>query len=175
LVLPGLPRALSSDCGSGSTSPKSDCLATVDCSSQLQDHTGAGKHSTASKHVQIQCKSDTVRPDVGADTAADTTALSDQRVKPAGGSTGPLQQPQLVGFVLLDPLWEENEEIGYVASLMRMKKTAQSGGRDRGGRGERRATAAGQLEGVGQDSVAGSRHDYLPLAPAYNGAECILQ
>lgn len=36
-------------------------------------------------------------------------------------------EPELVGFVLLDPLWQSAEEIGYVASLMRMKRSAHTG------------------------------------------------
>jgi hypothetical protein len=35
--------------------------------------------------------------------------------------------PELVGFVLLDPLWKDNEEIGYVSSICRMKRTAHQG------------------------------------------------
>jgi hypothetical protein len=35
--------------------------------------------------------------------------------------------PELVGFVLLDPLWEGGQEVGYVASVMRMKRSAHAG------------------------------------------------
>jgi hypothetical protein len=35
--------------------------------------------------------------------------------------------PELVGFVLLDPLWEQGQEVGYVASVQRMKGSAHPG------------------------------------------------
>lgn len=43
----------------------------------------------------------------------------------AGGAA--LGNPELIGFVLLDPLWEEGEEIGYVSSICRMKRNAHQG------------------------------------------------
>jgi len=44
-------------------------------------------------------------------------------------AAGTRKEPELVGFVLLDPLWEENEEVGYVSSIVRMKRTAHQGAR----------------------------------------------
>lgn len=38
--------------------------------------------------------------------------------------------PELVGFMLLDPLWEQGQEVGYVASVMRMKRSAHTGKHD---------------------------------------------
>ena len=40
--------------------------------------------------------------------------------------------PELVGFVLLDPLWEGGSEMGYVSSICRMKRTAHQGERPLG-------------------------------------------
>jgi hypothetical protein len=39
------------------------------------------------------------------------------------------QEPttQLLGFVLLDPLWENDAEIGYVSSICRMRRSAHQG------------------------------------------------
>lgn len=34
---------------------------------------------------------------------------------------------ELIGFVLLDPLWQANDEIGYVSSICRMKRSAHQG------------------------------------------------
>jgi hypothetical protein len=39
-----------------------------------------------------------------------------------------VQEPQLVGFVLLDPLWEGGEPLGYVSSIVRMTRSAHQGG-----------------------------------------------
>lgn len=47
--------------------------------------------------------------------------------------TGAVLGPELVGFVLLDPLWEEGQEVGYVASVMRMKRSAHTGERGTAG------------------------------------------
>jgi hypothetical protein len=35
--------------------------------------------------------------------------------------------PELVGFVLLDPLWEGGEAVGYVTSMQRINRSAHSG------------------------------------------------
>jgi hypothetical protein len=45
----------------------------------------------------------------------------------AGGSGR--TQPELIGFILLDPLWEGGHEMGYVSSIVRMKRSAHQGGR----------------------------------------------
>jgi hypothetical protein len=72
----------------------------------------------------------------GTDTAASTdqataavrdqdcTKLAQVAVKAARAIGG----PELVGFVLLDPLCEAGEETGYVVSIQRMKRSAHAGG-----------------------------------------------
>jgi hypothetical protein len=59
------------------------------------------------------------------------TKLAQVAVK-AGGAVG---GPELVGFVLLDPLCEAGEETGYVVSIQRMKRSAHAGGVRLGRRG----------------------------------------
>jgi hypothetical protein len=39
-------------------------------------------------------------------------------------------KPDMLGFVLLDPVWENNHEVGYVSSICRMKRTAHQGKED---------------------------------------------
>lgn len=54
----------------------------------------------------------------------DTAAVLDQGLDKQAGGKG---APEVVGFVLLDPLWEHGEEVGYVTSIMRMKRSAHAG------------------------------------------------
>jgi hypothetical protein len=58
----------------------------------------------------------------GAAAAAAAASVPEHHEEPAVPA-----EPELVGFVLLDPLWESNEEIGYVSSICRMKRTAHQG------------------------------------------------
>lgn len=48
----------------------------------------------------------------------------DQAQPPAAGVR---KEPELIGFVLLDPLWEEGQEVGYVSSIVRMRRNAHQG------------------------------------------------
>ncbi|WIA39641.1 hypothetical protein OEZ86_005718 [Tetradesmus obliquus] len=54
--------------------------------------------------------------------AAAAASVPEEQEEPAEPAA-----PELVGFVLLDPLWQDNEEVGYVSSICRMKRTAHQG------------------------------------------------
>lgn len=50
-------------------------------------------------------------------------AVQQEQQQQGGGR----RQPELIGFVLLDPMWENNEAVGYVSSIVRMKRSAHQG------------------------------------------------
>jgi hypothetical protein len=55
-------------------------------------------------------------------------AVQRQQEQQAEAAAGKRKQPELIGFILLDPMWEGGEEVGYVSSIVRMKRSAHSGG-----------------------------------------------
>jgi hypothetical protein len=66
-----------------------------------------------------------------ASTDLDTAVCDQDATKPAQVAAptadGAFSGPELVGFVLLDPLCEAGEETGYVVSIQRMKSSAHAG------------------------------------------------
>jgi hypothetical protein len=91
--------------GSGSSSPKSPCVLVT---------------------VRANCTS---RLEVAASKATDTskTAVAAAAGSGDASASAAAAGPELVGFVLLDPLWEGGQEVGYVTSMMRMKRSAHAG------------------------------------------------
>lgn len=55
-------------------------------------------------------------------------AVQQQQEQQAEAVAGRRKQPELVAFILLDPMWENGEEVGYVSSIVRMKRSAHQGG-----------------------------------------------
>lgn len=99
--------------------------------------------STCGVLVSVMASAHTdAKPADAAPAAAAGTGLHAEAGGPAGGflqaagcaepgaqaqaQEGPVG-PELVGFVLLDPLWEGGQEVGYVTSMMRMKRSAHTG------------------------------------------------
>jgi hypothetical protein len=108
---------------SGSVSP--DCLAHV--GPLLTAIPGTNSKALKLGH-QLQQQQEVLFEGTGAVTGVQ------QGIAAAGASpdacsnqTGAVLGPELVGFVLLDPLWDEGQEVGYVASVMRMKRSAHTG------------------------------------------------
>jgi hypothetical protein len=75
--------------------------------------------------------------DTAASTDLDTAVRYQDANKPAHVAAptadGAVSGPELVGFVLLDPLCEAGEETGYVVSIQRMKSSAHAGESDHDG------------------------------------------
>lgn len=55
-------------------------------------------------------------------------AVQQQQEQQVEAAAGRRKQPELVAFILLDPMWENGEEVGYVSSIVRMKRSAHQGG-----------------------------------------------
>jgi hypothetical protein len=99
-------------------------LASGQLSSPTPAAAAAGLGSTGSLSSEAAAAEVSSSPFAVAEAAAAAAAAivpedGEEPAEPAG--------PELVGFVLLDPLWESNEEIGYVSSICRMKRTAHQG------------------------------------------------
>lgn len=68
-------------------------------------------------------------------TAPSLSAIVNEATEGTGGAASGFfdpTKPQLLGFVLLDPLWEGGEQVGFVSSIVRMKRSAHQGEHARG-------------------------------------------
>lgn len=93
--------------GSNTSSPKSTCGVVV---------------SVTATALAADPKLIDTKPAAAAEAAAAAVQSGQQERGREGSYTA-----EVVGFVLLDPLWEGGVEVGYVTSMMRMKRSAHTG------------------------------------------------